>query len=124
MMAGSFREEGSGVPSGVAEAVERLRSGQEGSSTRAPGAEGGFSGEQSAEEAGVVLELEDIAIERWVLLSGDPTRSKRCGEHSAGRKHSELCVRYSSPSVCGVFVFSEEHGHFFKLLGFGPRVTS
>lgn len=64
MMAGGFREEGSGVSSGVAEAVERLRSGQEVPSTRAPGAGGDSLGEQSAEEAGVVLELEDIAIER------------------------------------------------------------
>lgn len=64
MLAGGFREEGSGVPSGVAEAVERLRPNQEGSNTRAPGPEGGLLGDQSAEEAGVLLELEDIARER------------------------------------------------------------
>lgn len=64
MMARGFREQGSGVPPGVAEAIERLRSAQEGSSTRALGADGGLSGEQSAEEAGIVLELDDIAIER------------------------------------------------------------
>lgn len=64
MLAGGFREEGSGVPPGVAEAVERLRSGQDGSSTRAPGPDGVLLGDQSAEEAGVLLELEDIARER------------------------------------------------------------
>lgn len=69
MLAGGFREEGSGVPSGIAEAVERLRSGQEGSNTRAPaGPEGVMLGEPSAEEAGVLLELEDIATERCVAV--------------------------------------------------------
>lgn len=64
-MAGGFREEGSGIPPGVAEAVEPLLSGQEGAHTRAPGlGSGGLLGEQSAEEAGVLLELEDIARER------------------------------------------------------------
>lgn len=65
MLAGGFREEGSGVPPGVAEAVGRLRSGQERSSTRTPGPDDGPLEGQSAEEAGVLLELEDIARERY-----------------------------------------------------------
>lgn len=68
MLAGGFREEGSGVPSSVAEAVERLRSSQEGSNTRGPGPEGGLLVEPSAEEAGVLLELEEIVGERCGAL--------------------------------------------------------
>lgn len=65
MLAGGFREEGSGVPSGVAEAVERLCSSRERTaSTGTLGPGGDRFGEGSSEEAGVLLELEDIARER------------------------------------------------------------
>lgn len=64
MLAGGFREEGSGVPSGVAEAIERLSSSQERISTRTLELGGGRFGEGSPEEVGVLLELEDIARER------------------------------------------------------------
>lgn len=64
MLAGGFREEGSGVPSGVAEAVERLNSNRERTSTRTLELESGRFREGSPEEAGILLELEDIARER------------------------------------------------------------
>ncbi|CAM9353211.1 unnamed protein product, partial [Ectocarpus sp. 13 AM-2016] len=63
MLAGGFREEGSGVPSGVAEAVDQIRSRKrERTTAPEPAAESVGTGE--VEEAGVLLELEDIARER------------------------------------------------------------
>lgn len=67
---GCVREEGSGVPSGVAESVERVRSRREQSRRALEAAGAGIVSENPAvggeeeEEAGVLLELEDIARER------------------------------------------------------------
>lgn len=70
MLAGGVREAGSGVPSGVAEAVDRISSRRE--STRGVEAAGGRFAEESAEGTGVRLELEDIARERCGVWSRDP----------------------------------------------------
>lgn len=63
MLAGGFREEGSGVPSGVAEAVDQIRS-RKRERTTAPEPTAESVGTGEVEEAGVLLELEDIARER------------------------------------------------------------
>ncbi|CBN74503.1 hypothetical protein Esi_0028_0118 [Ectocarpus siliculosus] len=67
MLAGGFREGGSGVPAGVAEAVDQIRSRKrERTTAPEPAAESVGTGE--VEEAGVLLELEDIARERTQRL--------------------------------------------------------
>ncbi|CAM9191469.1 unnamed protein product, partial [Scytosiphon promiscuus] len=69
---GGFREQGSGVPPGVAEGVERVRSRREQARKALEAAAAGHVGETAAEgdqeEAGVLLELEDIARERMQRL--------------------------------------------------------
>lgn len=67
MLAGGVREAGSGVPSGVAEAVDRIYSRR--TNTRGLGVTGGPLAEESAEGAGVLLELEDIARERCNIFT-------------------------------------------------------
>lgn len=64
MLAGGFREEGSGVPLGVAEAVEQIRSRKRERTTAPEPATAESVGTGEVEEAGVLLELEDIARER------------------------------------------------------------
>lgn len=76
MLAGGVREAGSGVPSGVAEAVSRIYSRQE--NTRGLEVSGGNLTEKSAEGAGLLLELEDIARERCGTRSGDPNKRQTC----------------------------------------------
>lgn len=61
MMAGGFGDAGSGVPRGIAEGLERLR-------LRRPGAGDGLDAVGQAEEAGLRLELEDIARERYARV--------------------------------------------------------
>lgn len=62
MLAGGVREAGSGVPSGVAEAVGRIYPSRE-KTTGLEAADERLA-EESVEGAGVLLELEDIARER------------------------------------------------------------
>lgn len=71
MLAGGFREEGSGVPPGVAQGVERLilrgdkvAAADNAAGGNAFGGQGQNEGMGEAESAGVLLELEDIARER------------------------------------------------------------
>lgn len=61
IMAGGFRDAGSGVPKGIAEGLERLH-------LRRPAAGDGLDAVGQAEEAGLRLELEDIARERCVRV--------------------------------------------------------
>lgn len=63
MLAGGVSERGSGVPASIAESVKRLTSRDYGSLTKTT--EPGFDMDLEAELAGVRLELEDIARERY-----------------------------------------------------------